>query len=430
MALTSTLGSPGIEVREIDNSIRIDSSTTTTVFVPGFASQGPVEEVMSIGSMDDFELIYGKPTNGAERYFYYTVKALIDKGGSGCRVLTSRLPYGEGLGDAVSDAYTLLAYPAVPIIPSSNNVETDCFKLSKTDDENFISIVIYNEEEQDEVVADTEHSTVEIFIEEDFLNDVEFDFNDSITIAFADETNEPFLPDISSSDDVDAHTLEWWLKENDENGTPSSKGKVSTEFINGYLYVNLSYSLYFKKNLDKEEVKVGSILMRLAFKATPTNKLTPLTVNKYKFKAWQDDQVSYKQAFEIAKSYDGQSAEQLGNWDIYEQYNETNHKDNKDGNGKILTEDTNKFSKDVTYLVGAPATFQVSLKEYYDIITGEYINWSRRPYNFSDDEFSVQNVRVYETSNDKVGSESRFGLLEAIGHSAFITINTSRTCIN
>ena len=71
MALTSTLGSPGIEIREIDNSIRIDSSTSTTVFVPGFASQGPTEEVISIGSMEDFVLIYGKPTNGAERYFYY-----------------------------------------------------------------------------------------------------------------------------------------------------------------------------------------------------------------------------------------------------------------------------------------------------------------------------------------------------------------------
>ena len=73
MALTSTLGSPGIEIREIDNSIRIDTSTATTVFVPGFASQGPVEEVLSIGSLGDFELIYGKPTNGAERYFYYRI---------------------------------------------------------------------------------------------------------------------------------------------------------------------------------------------------------------------------------------------------------------------------------------------------------------------------------------------------------------------
>ena len=130
MTLTSTLGSPGIEIREIDNSIRIDTSTATTVFVPGFASQGPVEEVLSIGSIQDFELIYGKPTNGAERYFYYTVKALLDKGGSGIRVLTSRLPYGAGEGDGVSDAYTLLAYPAVPIIKSTKGNDADCFLFS------------------------------------------------------------------------------------------------------------------------------------------------------------------------------------------------------------------------------------------------------------------------------------------------------------
>lgn len=125
MALTSTLGSPGIEIREIDNSIRIDSSTSTTVFVPGFASQGPTEEVISIGSIEDFVLIYGKPTNGAERYFYYTVKALLDKGGSGIRVLTSRLPYGAGAGDSVSDAYTLLAYPAVPVIKKRYGTDTN-----------------------------------------------------------------------------------------------------------------------------------------------------------------------------------------------------------------------------------------------------------------------------------------------------------------
>lgn len=115
MTLTSTLGSPGIEIREIDNSIRMNTSTATTVFVPGFANQGPIEEVISIGSISDFELIYGTPTNAAERYFYYTVKSIIDNSGTGVTVLTSRLPYGHDSGDTVSNAYTLLAYPAIPV---------------------------------------------------------------------------------------------------------------------------------------------------------------------------------------------------------------------------------------------------------------------------------------------------------------------------
>ena len=116
MALTSTLGSPGIEIREVDNSSRLNSSTSTTIFIPGFASQGPVDEVMSISNISDFETIYGVPTNAAERYFYYTVKSIVDGSGAGTTVLCSRLPYGKEGGDTVSNAYTMLVYPAVPVI--------------------------------------------------------------------------------------------------------------------------------------------------------------------------------------------------------------------------------------------------------------------------------------------------------------------------
>lgn len=443
MALTSTLGSPGIEIREIDNSIRIDSSTATTVFVPGFASQGPVEEVMSIGSMDDFELIYGKPTNGAERYFYYTVKALIDKGGSGCRVLTSRLPYGEGLGDAVSDAYTLLAYPAVPVIKKQHNhagktftLDSDCFKInSEAIKSNYFKIKSTTDTTLTGIEITEEFSSFDFFIEEDFLKDIDFDFTKEISFGITskitdEKGNESTLklPKISSSSDVVAPTLSWILPQNTsgetDTGVTSSDGKISTEFIGGYLYVNLSYSLFHKKETDTDKTKVGDILIRLAYKATTDNKLTSTNVDEYALEDFTNSNLKFFEAFEIAKSYDGQSEEQLGNWSITEEYDEEEHEDTED---KTLTENTDKFSKDVTYLVGAPVTFQVSLKEYYDIITGEYINWSRRPYDFTD---SDEEVRVYETSNDKVGSESRFGLLEALGHSAFITINTSRTCIN
>ena len=68
---------------------------------------------------------------------------------------------------------------------------------------------------------------------------------------------------------------------------------------------------------------------------------------------------------------------------------------------------------------------KISLKDYYNIITGDFINWSRRPYDFSG-----SSKTVYESTTDTDGSESRFGLIEALGHSAFIAINTSRTSIN
>lgn len=128
MALTSTLGSPGIEIREVDNSIRLDSSTATTIYIPGFAAQGPVDEVMSIGTINDFETIYGVPTNAAERYFYYTVKAILDNSGNGATVLCSRLPYGTGKGDTVSNAYTMLAYPAVPVVKKKYYKKYSCLK--------------------------------------------------------------------------------------------------------------------------------------------------------------------------------------------------------------------------------------------------------------------------------------------------------------
>ena len=113
--MATSLSSPGVEVREIDASLRVQNNGGTTVFIPGFASQGPVEEITSISSMADFEQIYGVPTNAAERYFYYTVRAVLNNSSSSTTILVSRLPYGEGEGDTVSNAYTLLAYPVVPV---------------------------------------------------------------------------------------------------------------------------------------------------------------------------------------------------------------------------------------------------------------------------------------------------------------------------
>jgi hypothetical protein len=58
--------------------------------------------------------------------------------------------------------------------------------------------------------------------------------------------------------------------------------------------------------------------------------------------------------------------------------------------------------------------YQISLGEYYKIITGELLKWENTPYTF--------------TSN--ADSSEKFGHFDAIGHSAFIVINTSRSIIN
>lgn len=117
--MATSLSSPGVEVREIDASLRVQNNGGTTVFIPGFACQGPVEEITSITSIADFEQIYGVPTNAAERYFYYTVLAVLNNASKSTTVLVSRLPYGSGEGDNVTNALTILAYPAVPIQAST-----------------------------------------------------------------------------------------------------------------------------------------------------------------------------------------------------------------------------------------------------------------------------------------------------------------------
>lgn len=105
---TRTIISPGVEIREKDLSLIAPPNVGTTVFVPGFASQGPLDEVIKITTKDELDLIYGKPTNSAERYFYHTVSEVLN---SPAHVFTTRLPYGSGGGVGFGSKYSALAYP-------------------------------------------------------------------------------------------------------------------------------------------------------------------------------------------------------------------------------------------------------------------------------------------------------------------------------
>jgi len=106
-----TIQSPGVELREIDLSIRPASLEGTSVFLAGFANQGPVDEILQPTSLSDFEQIYGYPTNSAEQYFYQTAKALFNN--SPAKLVTTRLPYGFGKGEGFFHwRYSALVYPA------------------------------------------------------------------------------------------------------------------------------------------------------------------------------------------------------------------------------------------------------------------------------------------------------------------------------
>lgn len=107
--MARTIQSPGVEIKEIDLTLRANLPIGTYVMVPGFADRGPTDEVVQVTSQTEFENIYGLPTTPAERYFYHSVRPLFN---SPANVLTYRLPYGADKGNGFGNTYGVLAYPS------------------------------------------------------------------------------------------------------------------------------------------------------------------------------------------------------------------------------------------------------------------------------------------------------------------------------
>lgn len=103
-----TIQSPGVEINEVDLSLRPNINVPTTSLIMGFAPQGPIDEIIQVTSFSEFEQIFGKPGNAAERYFYHTVKAAFQGRGE---ILVSRLPYGANTGSGFTDSFSALVYP-------------------------------------------------------------------------------------------------------------------------------------------------------------------------------------------------------------------------------------------------------------------------------------------------------------------------------
>lgn len=118
---TRVIQSPGSEIREKDLSLTAQPSNGTNFFVAGFTNQGPTDEIISISTRDELEAIYGTPTNSAERYFYYSVRELLNSPSS---IYTFRLPYGAGLGDGFGSQHSALVYPVQSYVPSTSAVTT------------------------------------------------------------------------------------------------------------------------------------------------------------------------------------------------------------------------------------------------------------------------------------------------------------------
>ena len=108
--MARTINSPGVQINEVDLSTNSVTNNGTSIFVPGFASQGPTDEVIHITSLSELELVYGAPTTPSERYFHHACREILN---SPAKLLTSRLPYGSGLGEGFSTQYSALLFPVV-----------------------------------------------------------------------------------------------------------------------------------------------------------------------------------------------------------------------------------------------------------------------------------------------------------------------------
>lgn len=101
--------SPGVQINEIDLSLISRPIGTTDVFITGFSDQGPTEDIVNIGSVSEYEQVFGVPTNAAERYLYHTAKQILLN--SPANLMVTRLPYGSGAGEGYSNTYSALVYP-------------------------------------------------------------------------------------------------------------------------------------------------------------------------------------------------------------------------------------------------------------------------------------------------------------------------------
>ena len=126
-----TIQSPGVQISEVDLSLRAPTIDTTTVLIAGFSPKGPTTEPIPVSTLSEYEQIFGTPTNGAERYFYYTVKAAFQSPAS---LTVARLPYGPSLGSGYGSNYTALVYPCVGKKFSTNDPEPNLNNLTDTGD--------------------------------------------------------------------------------------------------------------------------------------------------------------------------------------------------------------------------------------------------------------------------------------------------------
>ena len=118
--MARSIQSPGVEIIEHDLTLSPILPAGTNIFMTGFAPKGPTDEVLQITSTQEFEQVYGTPTNACERYFYYGARQILN--GSNGNLFVSRMPYGDEGGEGYGSSYGALVYPVVAIQEKSTYI--------------------------------------------------------------------------------------------------------------------------------------------------------------------------------------------------------------------------------------------------------------------------------------------------------------------
>ena len=104
-----TINSPGVEINEIDLSLKTPKAVGTRILINGFTDQGPAYEPLELESLSHYEEVFGYPVTSAERYSYNAVKLLFQQ--TSASVTFQRLPYGTNPTGESEDKYVALFYP-------------------------------------------------------------------------------------------------------------------------------------------------------------------------------------------------------------------------------------------------------------------------------------------------------------------------------
>lgn len=139
--MARSIESPGVEIFEKDLTLSPILPAGTNIFMTGFAPKGPSDEIILITSVQEFEQVYGTPTNASERYFYYGARQILN--GSTGNLYVSRMPYGDGTGEGYGSTYAALVYPVVAVVQDPNTVNT-VYRNSKFIDASFFQDGTYS----------------------------------------------------------------------------------------------------------------------------------------------------------------------------------------------------------------------------------------------------------------------------------------------